>query len=70
MFDYIAVSGSLHHRVIEYVDHLHEHFADPVQIRHGRYVAPLVPGFSSTMRPESRAAYAYPDGPEWNTVFP
>ena len=31
MFDYVAVSGSMDDRVIEYVDHLHEHFADPVR---------------------------------------
>jgi L-fuconate dehydratase len=65
MFDYVAVSGSMDDRVIEYVDHLHEHFVDPVVIRDGRYVAPTSPGFSATMRPESVAAYSYPDGPAW-----
>jgi L-fuconate dehydratase len=66
MFDYVAVSGSLDDRVIEYVDHLHEHFIDPVVIRDGRYMAPLMPGFSATMRPETLIAYAYPDGPAWS----
>ncbi|MCW2876420.1 MAG: phosphopyruvate hydratase [Sphaerisporangium sp.] len=65
MFDYVAVSGSLEDRVIEYVDHLHEHFVDPVVIRDGRYQAPLAPGFSAAMRPESIAEYAYPGGPVW-----
>jgi L-fuconate dehydratase len=65
MFDFVAVSGSMDDRVIEYVDHLHEHFADPVRIRTGRYLAPQAPGFSSTMRPESRTRFAYPDGPVW-----
>jgi L-fuconate dehydratase len=65
MFDYVAVSTRTDDRVIEYVDHLHEHFVDPVVIRDGRYVAPTAPGFSATMRPESLAAYAYPDGPVW-----
>jgi L-fuconate dehydratase len=65
MFDYAAVSGSMDDRVIEYVDHLHEHFVDPVVIRAGRYRAPVAPGFSATMRPESLAAYAYPHGPIW-----
>jgi L-fuconate dehydratase len=51
--------------VIEYVDHLHEHFVDPVVIRDGRYQAPLAPGFSAAMRPESIAEYAYPGGPVW-----
>ncbi|HEV2784536.1 MAG TPA: L-fuconate dehydratase [Actinophytocola sp.] len=65
MFDFVAVSGSLDNRVIEYVDHLHEHFIDPVTIRHGNYVAPTAPGFSASMRAETLAQYAYPDGPVW-----
>ncbi|MFF5567409.1 enolase C-terminal domain-like protein [Streptomyces sp. NPDC012623] len=65
MFDYIAVSGSRDDRVIEYVDHLHEHFADPVVIVEGRYTAPTAPGFSARMLPASIAAYRYPDGPVW-----
>jgi L-fuconate dehydratase len=64
-FDYIAVSGSLDGRVIEYVDHLHEHFLEPVAIRGGRYLLPSQPGYSAEMRPESLARYRYPDGPEW-----
>ena len=64
-FDYVAVSGSLENRVIEYVDHLHEHFLDPVVIRQGRYVAPRSPGYSAQMRPESLARYRFPDGAEW-----
>ncbi|OLB78792.1 MAG: fuconate dehydratase [Actinobacteria bacterium 13_2_20CM_2_71_6] len=69
MFDYAAVSGSLDDRVIEYVDHLHEHFVDPVVIRDGRYVAPSAPGFSATMRPETLIAYAYPHGPMWTEAI-
>ncbi len=65
MFDYIAVSGSLEDRTLEYVDHLHEHFADPVSISDGRYIVPQAPGFSAQMRPESLAAYAFPSGPAW-----
>ncbi|GAA1273355.1 mandelate racemase [Planotetraspora silvatica] len=65
MFDYVAVSGSTEGRVIEYVDHLHEHFVDPVVIQGGRYVAPAAPGFGSTMHPESIAEFSYPDGPVW-----
>ena len=67
MFDYVAVSRSMRNRVIEYVDHLHEHFTDPVRMHRGHYLAPLAPGFSSTMRAESRTRYAFPDGPVWNT---
>jgi L-fuconate dehydratase len=65
MFDFIAVSGTLQDRVIEYVDHLHEHFVDPVVIRDGAYVLPTAPGFSSTMLPATLRRFAYPDGPEW-----
>jgi L-fuconate dehydratase len=68
MFDYIAVSGSMDDRVIEYVDHLHEHFADPVVIRDGRYATPTAPGFSTTMLPDTLTAYAYPDGPVWRAA--
>ncbi|HLW48392.1 MAG TPA: L-fuconate dehydratase [bacterium] len=65
LFDYIAVSASLDGRVLEYVDHLHEHFLDPVVIRRGRYAVPTRPGFSVTMQPESLAAYEFPGGRAW-----
>ena len=67
-FDYIAVSGTMDGRMIEYVDHLHEHFLDPVTIREGRYVLPSRPGYSAQMLPASLARYRYPDGPEWTGV--
>ena len=65
MFDYIAVSGSMQGRVTEYVDHLHEHFVDPVVIRRARYMPPSRPGYSTEIIPESRVAYRYPGGPVW-----
>ncbi|MES4909259.1 MULTISPECIES: enolase C-terminal domain-like protein [unclassified Streptomyces] len=65
MFDYVAVSGTLEDRVIEYVDHLHEHFVDPVRIADGHYLAPELPGLSAQMHPDSLKEYAYPDGPVW-----
>jgi L-fuconate dehydratase len=65
MFDYVAVSGSLEGRVIEYVDHLHEHFVEPVVMRGGRYMPPTAPGYSSTMKPDSIATFAFPNGPAW-----
>lgn len=65
LFDYIAVSGSLENRVVEYVEHLHEHFVDPVIIRDGRYVAPGAPGWSITMRPESIREFEFPTGRAW-----
>ncbi len=66
ILDYVSVSASLEDRVVEYVDHLHEHFVDPVVIRAGRYMAPTAPGYSITMRPESLARYAYPHGSAWS----
>jgi len=66
--DYIAVSGSLDGRMIEYVDHLHEHFVDPVVIRDARYVLPTRPGYSAEMWPESLARYRFPDGDEWRAI--
>jgi L-fuconate dehydratase len=65
IFDYVCVSASLEDRIVEYVDHLHEHFVDPVVIRDGRYLAPTAPGYSITMKPESLRVYAYPGGPAW-----
>ena len=65
MFDFIAVSGTMDGRVIEFVDHLHEHFVDPVRIDRGRYMPPLKPGYSIEIRPESRHRYAFPDGAAW-----
>jgi L-fuconate dehydratase len=65
MFDYVAVSGTTQDRVLEYVDHLHEHFVDPVRMRRGHYAAPSTPGLSAEMHPESLEKYAYPDGPVW-----
>ncbi|MFD6756991.1 enolase C-terminal domain-like protein [Micromonospora gifhornensis] len=65
MFDFVALSGSTDERAIEYVDHLHEHFVDPVRISDGRYLAPTAPGMSAQLVPAALADYRYPDGPEW-----
>jgi len=65
MFDYIAVAGTMEGRVIEYVDHLHEHFEDPVVVRRGRYLPPTRPGYSIAIREESRLAHRFPDGDVW-----
>jgi L-fuconate dehydratase len=65
LFDYVYVSASLEDRIVEYVDHLHEHFLDPVVVRNGRYLPPTAPGYSITMRPESLDIYEYPSGPAW-----
>ena len=65
IIDYVCVSASLDDRIVEYVDHLHEHFLHPVLIRNGRYIVPTEAGYSITMRQESLQAYRYPDGPAW-----
>jgi L-fuconate dehydratase len=65
MFDYLALSGTTQDRVIEYVDHLHEHFVTPVVMREGHYTAPTAPGFSAQMKAGSIAEYHYPDGAFW-----
>ncbi|MFC0546829.1 enolase C-terminal domain-like protein [Kutzneria chonburiensis] len=64
-FDYAAVSASMDGRVIEWVDHLHEHFTDPAAVVGGRYLAPTEPGFSARLREETLSRYVYPDGPVW-----
>jgi L-fuconate dehydratase len=64
-FDFVAVSGSFDDVVVEYVDHLHEHFVDPVRMRDGRYLAPELPGYSAEIRRESLQEYAFPHGGAW-----
>ena len=64
-FDYLCVSASLENRVVEFVDHLHEHFVDPVRIRNARYLLPEKPGYSAEIFPETLRDYSYPDGPVW-----
>jgi L-fuconate dehydratase len=56
MIDYLVVSGTKEGRVIEYVDHLHEHFVEPCEIRDAAYMPPAMPGFSIEMKPESISA--------------
>ncbi len=68
IIDYIVVSGSLQDRVTEYVDHLHEHFVDPVVVRDGHYMPPTAAGYSIEMKAASLAAYAWPDGPVWTDL--
>ena len=65
LFDYIAVSASLENRITEYVDHLHEHFVYPVQMKAGRYLPPLDPGYSIEMKDASLDYYEFPNGEAW-----
>jgi L-fuconate dehydratase len=66
MFDYIAVSGSFENRIVEWVDHLHEHFRDPAVVEAGRYLAPTAPGYSIEMFPASLDEYEFPQGSAWS----
>jgi L-fuconate dehydratase len=59
MIDYVCISGSKDGRVIEFVDHLHEHFLDPCEIENAAYSAPKAPGFSIEMKPASLAKYEF-----------
>ncbi len=59
MFDYVAVSGRLDGRMIEYVDHLHEHFVTPTVVTRGRYRAPGAPGAGTEMRPASLVEFTW-----------
>ena len=65
IFDYIAVSACLENRIVEFVDHLHEHFLDPVIVKGARYMPPRVPGFSIEMKPKSLEQYEFPHGSVW-----
>lgn len=69
LFDYICVSASLEHRVVEYVDHLHEHFLDPVKIQNAHYMPPTMPGYSIEMRAESLREYEFLSGAGWHQDF-
>jgi L-fuconate dehydratase len=65
IFDYIRIGASLEDRILEYVDHLHEHFVDPVRMKGGRYMPPSAPGYSIEMKPESLEQYGFPNGRAW-----
>jgi len=68
MWDYVCLSGSMDNRLVEYVDHLHEHFLDPCVIRDGRYLPPQQPGYSIEMKPASRRDHTFPTGRAWQTA--
>ncbi|GGJ48501.1 L-fuconate dehydratase [Streptomyces brasiliensis] len=65
MFDYVALSGTKQDRVIEFVDHLHQHFLDPVDVTGGHYQAPTAPGFSAAMHQTTIDTFTYPHGTFW-----
>jgi L-fuconate dehydratase len=59
MFDFVALSTTREDRVIEFVDHLHEHFVTPVEVREGRYWPPTAPGSGAEMLESSRTEYEF-----------
>ena len=68
MWDYVACSATLENRIIEYVDHLHEHMTHPVRMQNGRYMPPKEPGYSTEIEPASLSEYEFPAGPTWSVV--
>jgi L-fuconate dehydratase len=66
IYDYIALNPSHKDRYCEYVDHLHEHFVEPVRVANARYQAPLAPGYSAEMKEASLAAHEFPGGRVWS----
>jgi L-fuconate dehydratase len=68
MWDYVAVSGTMQDRMIEWIDHLHEHFEYPARVEDGRYQVPLRPGASAALRGESLKEYTFPAGRVWKEL--
>jgi len=68
MADFVAITGKKEDRAIEFVDHLHEHFEEPVTIARGRYLAPKAPGFSARMHEGSVRDHLFPDGIVWKNA--
>jgi L-fuconate dehydratase len=67
-FDFLRASATLDDRVTEFVDHLHEHFVDPVRIRRGRYLLPQQSGYSAEIKSETIEQYRFPEGPVWKEL--
>ena len=66
MFDFTRISNSTEGKVLEYIDHLHEHFVDPVVVKNGFYQAPTQPGYSIQMKKETLQDYNFQTGKIWN----
>lgn len=67
-FDYIVVGRSLEGRMLEYIDHLHEHFRVPVELIDGRYRLPSAPGAGAELHPVSVHTWLFPEGPGWQDL--
>src|SRR5699024_2767498 len=68
MVDYICISGNKESRMIEFVDHLHEHFKTPVVMKNSCYMPPKSPGFSIEMKEKSVEEHTYPNGKVWKEL--
>jgi len=66
MIDYICISGTAEGRIVEFVDHLHDHFLDPVVIKNGAYMPPSLPGYSIEMKKQSLIDFCFPTGKIWS----
>ncbi|XP_054841950.1 mitochondrial enolase superfamily member 1 isoform X1 [Eublepharis macularius] len=69
IFDYISISGSLKNRMCEYMDHLHEHFKNPVVIVNASYIPPQAAGYSTEMKDDSVRKYQFPQGEVWQKLL-
>ena len=66
--DFISISGDMNGRMIEYVDHLHDHFKDPVNVKNGKYWVPELPGFSIEMKEATLKDFEFVSGSVWNKL--
>jgi len=68
MFDYVALTGTMQDRMIEWIDHLHERLVAPAVVAGGRYLAPEAPGAATRIRPQSLAGFSFPAGAAWQAT--
>ena len=64
-FNAVSVAADRSRLALEYVDHLHEHMAQPVEVTGGRYRLPTQPGAGTAFRPATADSFAYPEGAHW-----
>jgi L-fuconate dehydratase len=62
MIDFVVVSARWDEAMCEHAGQLHEHFLNPIKIERGRYKAPIEPGFSAQMKPQSIAEHIWRKG--------
>jgi len=68
-FNYISVSPTFDKVMVEYADHLHEHFVYPIKVKNGRYIVPEAPGYSAEIKKQSIEEYRYPNGSAWQQLI-